>query len=321
MKRLRIGRLGTVHENLRARDRNERPRPLSLDEDLAPNFRHLVAIGVVVGRHPARPALRELAHVVREATLALNARLRFEMREQRCGLVHDAQAARPDAVTIIDVFVAVPERFVEPAEIEEEVARRRKARARDGVEFEPALDAGQIGTRAPEEMIRQQAFGTESVRKRNHTGVLDRAVRKEQLRTGDPDRRIRERREQMREPPVRRDGVVVEMDDDATLRGTRALIARRGESEVPLVADHAHPRELRKHRGGGGIRAVVDDDRFARSGTRERGRQGCQALARQVFAIEHRDDDRIIHARYEFGAARGNPVVNAPVLPAFRLAA
>ncbi len=124
------------------------------------------------------------------------------------------------------------------------------------------------------------------------TGLLQRAVRVDQLRAGEADRLVGAQRfHQLIEPARQRDGVVVEEDQHlaACRRGGGIAIAQ--EAEVLLVAPVMHhTADGRDQRSSAVRRGVVgDDDLEARPGLG--AQQRLQAAQRMDDLVVHGDDD------------------------------
>ena len=193
----------------------------------------------------------------------MRARLRFKVKECSLRFIDDAQAALAHLQTVVDVFVAIPVTFVQTAELEIEFPWRRKTRPRHDLIVASFLGilTVLVGLTIPHVkwLHADRAIGPPAYR---HTGVLNRAVRKEQLCSDDPDRGIFELTHDRRQPLGDWFRIVVQQNEDASARSTGTLVVRACEAKVRVVADHTNPRKRGEHVLRVIGRRVVDDNHF-----------------------------------------------------------
>ena len=133
-----------------------------------------------------------------------------------------------------------------------------------------------------------------AVREHDAAGLLEATVGVDELRADQPNLALAgapERLEQLREPALRHERVVVEKDEKLAARGLGPTVAGFDEPAVRRVSHDAHPRHNPLEVPSLVGRGVIDDDDLIRhvAGAFEYRRQAC---VRAGESVDCRNDDR-----------------------------
>ena len=272
--------------------RTLRPRELS------------VAIDNAIGQHAVGPALVQSRHVLGDLDEALLAALRLVVRQHAGRLVHQQPPVRLQPEAQVHVFIPVPVALVEAAGLDERGRSHEQARGGERLVTPALVRVGRVGCGAVMDVPGHERVVGHAVVHDHHPGMLQRAVREQQLAADRTRFRAQvQHPHEWLQPAGVRLRVVVQEQHIGRVRRRGAEIARTREAEVVVVSQQAHVVAARADVIRGAVRGTVVHDDDLRHPLRRVLRQGVETGARQLELVEHRNDDG--HARFRHSRGGG----------------